>query len=123
MTDEVKCDFEFWIPVPDTERRFWVSNFGHLLKMARKKRRCSKLFLEFCDEPRPLVADYKSGVIGWYAFYDGENHFLPRDELMNLIPPNLRNVDTSRDDEALKLMKDTFRDLEKERAEKAAKGE
>ena len=104
--------FECWIPVPDTDGRFWISNFGHFKKMARKKRYCNKPIVEFCNETRPVVADYKSGVLGWYAFFDGVNHFMPRDELMNLFPPEMCNLDTSQDDEAFKLMRETYRDLE-----------
>lgn len=99
---------EYWIFVPKTQRRYAVSNKGQLMKVARKRRYARKIILEGCLELVPIVSDYKSGALGWYAWFDGESHFFKRDELMELFPQQLLDIDRSMDEAAIAKREATF---------------
>lgn len=106
----MESKFDCWVFVPGTEKRFAVSNLGHFMKVARKKRRGNKMVLEACLELMPVIADYKSGALGWYAWYDNDNHFFEREKLMFLFPKELVELDRSNDDDALRLREETLRE-------------
>lgn len=103
--------FECWVFVPGTDRRFAVSNLGRFMKVARKRRKASAMAMEAILETVPVVSDYKTRTLGWYAYYDNQNHFLARDGLMALFPKELVDVDTSQDKAALAKRNDTFREV------------
>lgn len=103
--------FECWVPVPKTEWRFAVSNRGRCMKLAKKRRLGRKTFLMAVNEPVALVADYKTGELGWYCFFDGESRFFGREALMSLFPEELRHADLSRDAEAVARRNATLRNF------------
>ena len=103
---------EMWVFVPDTGARVMVSNLGHLKVIGKKRRMGSRMCELHVDETKNLVCDYKTGVLGWYVFFDRENHFFGREELLRLFPESLLDVDRSRDEEARALKEKTWRDLQ-----------
>lgn len=106
----IKTENECWIFVPGTDSRYAVSNQGRLMKVARKRRYARRMLLEGCMEIVPLVSDYRSEALGWYAWFDNESHFYGRDELMKLFPEELRDVDRSLDQAAVERRAETFKE-------------
>ena len=106
----MKDQKEYWMFVPGTEKRFAVSNLGHLMKVARKRRCARKIILEGCLEVMPLISDYKTNALGWYVWFDGANHFYARDELMKLFGEEVLAVDHSMDQSAIERREASFKD-------------
>ena len=104
----MKAEFECWIPVYGTEDRIWISNRGHFRVMGLKRHCGKRTRIEFNSENRPIVADYKTGALGWYASCWGGRRFLARYDLMKRFPENLRDIDMSCDEEARKKMCETY---------------
>ena len=100
--------FECWVGVPGTEGRFAVSNLGRFRTMAKKERHNRRTLVVFVNEPKPLVCDYKTGLLGWWVYYDGAKHFFARDELMTLFPECCRSPDTSLDESARAKREETY---------------
>ena len=107
--------FECWTDVPGTDGRVLVSNRGNLRVMGRKRRFGNKVRMMFLNQRKGIVCDFKTKQFGWWVYYDGENHFFRREDLVSLFPARLRDVDRSRDEEAKALCEREFRDLEAER--------
>ena len=99
---------ECWFFVPETDNRFAISNFGRLMKVAKKRLVLRRTQVIAVFEILPLVASYKTGVLGWYVYYDNEKHFLARDELVKLIPDEVLKVDHSMDQAAIEKREATF---------------
>jgi len=106
--------FECWVFVPGTDGRFAVSNRGRFMRIAKKRRFGRQTLRLAVNEIVPLVSDYMSGELGWYGFYDGENHFFAREDLVRAFPESLLNVDRSGDEAAVAKRKETYRDFKKE---------
>lgn len=101
-------DFECWIDVPGTKGILQVSNRGRLRRLAKKTRRGRSIVVMFTSEDVRLVCDYKTSRFGWWVYFDGENHFFARDEVVGLFPEGLLNVDRSKDAELKRLRDETF---------------
>ena len=112
----MESEFECWIDVPGTEARIQVSNRGRLRVLGKKQGRGRHVVRVHVNEERHAVCDYKTGLIGWYVFFDGGKHFFARDDLVGLFPEAVRDVDLSGDGELRRIRDETFRDLEAERA-------
>ena len=112
-------DDELWIDVPETGARVQASNRGRLRVVGKKTGRGRRVILCHVNEERRLVCDYKTGLLGWYVFFDGKNHFFERDALMRRFPPGVADVDRSHDEEARRKRDETFIDLEAKRKEGA----
>lgn len=106
--------FECWAFVPGTDGRFAVSNRGRFMRIAKKRRFGRQTLRLAVNEIVPLVSDYMSGELGWYGFYDGDNHFFGREGLMRVFPESLRDVDCSADEAAVAKRKETYRDFKKQ---------
>lgn len=102
---------ECWVDVPGTGARVQVSNFAHLRVVGKKRLFGRKILSLHVNELKSLICDYKSGSLGWYVFFDRENHFFSRDELMSLFPASFIEIDHARDQEAIKLKEKTWQDL------------
>lgn len=107
----MKTRNECWVDVPETDGRVQVSNRGNLRVMGRKMRIGNKIRMMFLNQMRGVVCDFKTKELGWWIFFDGENHFYRRDDLMELFDEALRDVDRSRDEEAVRLCKEQFRTI------------
>ena len=101
-------DFECWVDVPETKGILQVSNRGRLRRLARKTKRGRSIVVVFASEDVRLVCDYKTGLLGWWVYYDGAKHFFARDELMTLFPECCRNPDTSLDESARAKREETY---------------
>lgn len=106
--------FECWMFVPGTDGRFAVSSRGRFMRIAKKRRLGRRTLRLAVNEIVPLVADYMSGELGWYGFYDGDNHFFGREELMRLIPVSLQDIDRSCDEAAVTRRNETYREFKKQ---------
>ena len=102
--DEVS---EVWLFVPDTERRFAVSNYGHLMQVAKKVSRRGKVFAIPDGEIKRPCCSFKSGSVGWKVTFDKHNRFFARAELLALFKGIPLRVDTSLDDK-LKAERETM---------------
>ena len=103
---------ERWLPVEETGGRFAVSNYGHLKKISRKILKGDAIVTESCDVPIHIVADYKTGDMGWYVRFRDQKLFLRRDDIVSLFPEDERDVDTSLDEMMLLRREETGRALE-----------
>ena len=108
---------ELWLSIPDTDFRFEVSNFGHVRQMARNTRRGRSTIRIQAVKPRPLVADFASGELGWWIFFDNTNHFFPRRGLMSLFPDAVISIDHSADAECFATRDAALRDFEERHGE------
>lgn len=115
MNDMIQNDdeprFECWAFIPGTNNRFAISNLGHFMKVAKKKRLMKMTLVVAAFEIEPVVCDYKSGLLGWYAWYDNQNHFFPRGELMSVFPPDIVSIDFSQDNEAIRKRELTIKPM------------
>ena len=93
---------EAWIDVPETDGRFQISNKGHLRRIAKKKRLHKETMLVFEIAPVKMVADYKTGMFGWYVYFDNDKHFFERDKLMELFGSIPVALDQEEEREALR---------------------
>ena len=69
-------DDELWIDVPETGARVQASNRGRLRVVGKKTGRGRRVILCHVNEERRLVCDYKTGLLGWYVFFDGKNRIM-----------------------------------------------
>ena len=99
---------EVWVDVPETDGRFQISNKGHLRRIAKKKRLHNETMLVFEIAPVKMVADYKTGMFGWYVYFDNDKHFFERDKLMELFGSIPVALDQEEDREALEVRQQGF---------------
>ena len=99
---------EAWIDVPETDGRFQISNKGHLRRIAKKKRLHKETMLVFEIAPVKMVADYKTGMFGWYVYFDNDKHFFERDKLMELFGSIPVALDQEEEREALEVRQQGF---------------
>ncbi len=100
---------EVWIDVPETTGRYQISNQGRLKQVAVRQRRGSQEMLVCTNALKEAVADYKTGRIGWYVYFDGEKRFLDRDLLLELFQGVPVAIDKEADALAVKRMNELYR--------------
>ena len=103
---------ERWLPVEETGGRFAVSNYGHLKKVSRRILNGEGIVTESCDVPIHIIADYKTGDMGWYVHIRNQKIFLRRDDLVSLFPEDECDVDTSCDAECIRRREETGKPLD-----------
>ena len=96
---------EVWIPVPGTDHRYEISNFGHLKKVAKKVRGWNKTIVELDVEIKTPLCSFRDSKIGWLVMLDKKRVFFSRDDLIELFCGVPVRIDTSLDDE-LKARRD-----------------
>ena len=100
---------EVWIDVPETTGRYQISNQGRLKQVAVRQRRGSQEMLVCTNALKEAVADYKTGRIGWYVYFDGEKRFLDRDLLLELFQGVPVAIDAEADALAIRRMNELYR--------------
>jgi len=100
---------EVWIDVPETTGRYQISNHGRLKQVAVRQRRGSQEMLVCTNAVKEAVADYKTGRIGWYVYFDGEKRFLDRDRLLELFQGVPVSIDAEADALAIRRMNELYR--------------
>jgi len=100
---------EVWIDVPETTGRYQISNQGRLKQVAVRQRRGSQEMLVCTNALKEAVADYKTGRIGWYVYFDGEKRFLDRDRLLELFQGIPVSIDAEADALAIRRMNEFYR--------------
>jgi len=100
---------EVWIDVPETTGRYQISNQGRLKQVAVRQRRGSQEMLVCTNAVKEAVADYKTGRIGWYVYFDGEKRFLDRDLLLELFQGVPISIDAEADALAIRRMNELYR--------------
>lgn len=96
---------EVWVFVPDTDRRYAISNYGHLMMNGKKVAGWKKVTTVLDGTIKKPICSFRDSRIGWLVMLDKKPRFFARDDLMalfNLIPTK---VDTSLDEE-LKARRD-----------------
>lgn len=110
---------EVWQEVPETQGRYWISNKGHLKQMGVKQRRGKNSIVIFKNETKPVIADYKTGRLGWYASVDNIKMFIERDIMLTGFEGIPVEINPLEDAVAQKRREDSYRpDLQ--RAQEAA---
>lgn len=100
---------EVWIDVHETTGRYQISNHGRLKQVAVRQRRGSQEMLVCTNAVKEAVADYKTGRIGWYVYFDGEKRFLDRDLLLELFQGIPVAIDAEADAFAVRRMNELYR--------------
>lgn len=100
---------EVWIDVPETTGRYQISNHGRLKQVAVRQRRGSQEMLVCTNAVKESVADYKTGRIGWYVYFDGEKRFLDRDRLLEFFQGVPVSIDAEADALAIRRMNELYR--------------
>jgi len=100
---------EVWIDVPETTGRYQISNHGRLKQVAVRQRRGSQEMLVCTNAVKEAIADYKTGRIGWYVYFDGEKRFLDRDLLLELFQGVPVSIDAEADALAIRRMNELYR--------------
>lgn len=100
---------EVWIDVPETTGRYQISNHGRLKQVAVRQRRGSQEMLVCTNAVKEAIADYKTGRIGWYVYFDGEKRFLDRDLLLELFQGVPVAIDKEADALAVRRMNELYR--------------
>ena len=108
---------EVWKKIPGASGLCLVSNLGHLKRvLPSADNKCNDGATPcVVDESRKLWCSLRGAKLGWFLFVDEDNErFFERDKLMELFAGIPVMVDTSRDEAARELRKETILHCEAE---------